>query len=58
MTFEVKMAKVFYEFHADGVAHRDAGRILPVVANRWRVGDTIQVLYLPDQHHDNVIVNG
>jgi serine/threonine protein kinase len=58
MAFEVKMAKVFYEFHADGEAHRDADRIMPVVANRWRVGDNIQILYLPDQRYDSLIVSG
>jgi serine/threonine protein kinase len=56
--FEVKLSKVSYEFHVDGVSHRDADRVLPIAADRWRVGDQIEILYLPDQEFDSVIVSG
>ncbi len=58
VAFEVKLAKVFYEFHVDGETHRDADLILPTVANRWRQGEHIEVLYLPDHKFDSVIVSG
>ena len=56
VAFEVKLARVFYEFHVDGERHRDSDRILPAVANRWRQGDRIEILYLPDQSYDSVII--
>ena len=55
--FSVKYAKVSYEFDADGEIRRDADTVIPAVANRWRVGDTVQILYLPDEGYDSVIVS-
>jgi serine/threonine protein kinase len=54
--FEAPMAKVQYEFTLDGALHRDTDSILPQIANRWRVGDTIQVLVIPDRAYDSIIV--
>ena len=57
VAFEVKMARVKYEFQADGQLRRDADLTLPVIANRWRVGDRIDVLYLPYRNYDSLIVS-
>jgi len=57
VAFEVKMARVRYEFVADGQLRRDADLTLPVIANRWRVGDRIDVLYLPYRDYDSLIVS-
>jgi serine/threonine protein kinase len=54
--FDVKIARVGYEFEADGDLHRDVDQVLPVIADRWREGDLVQVLYLPDQAYDSVII--
>jgi serine/threonine protein kinase len=55
--FGVKHSKVRYEFDADGRTHRDADLVLPVVADRWDRGATIQILYLPERNYDSVIIS-
>jgi len=55
--FGEKLARVKYEFEADGALHRDADQVLPVSADRWRIGDRIQILYLPDRGYDSVIIS-
>ena len=56
-SFEGTMTKVTYQFAADGEVHRDAELILPSIANRWRVGDQVQVLYIAALDYDSVIVS-
>lgn len=55
--FEVKMARVRYDFEADGRVRRDADMTLQVIADRWRAGDRIDVLYLPHRDYDSMIVS-
>jgi hypothetical protein len=55
--FGEKLARVSYQFEADGQLWRDADQVLPYVADRWVAGDRIQVLYLPAQEYDSVIVS-
>ena len=55
MGFHVKVTRVRYEFTADGRTWRGSDLTLPVIADRWRAGDRIEILYLPDRHHDSVI---
>jgi hypothetical protein len=55
--FEAPMSKVQYEFTLDGALHRDTDNILPEIANRWRVGDTIQLLVIPDLGYDSIIIS-
>jgi serine/threonine protein kinase len=55
--FEATIARVSYQFEADGSLHRDTDGILPVIAGRWLPGDQIQVLYLPDYDYDSVIIS-
>ena len=57
MAFGEKLAKVSYEFTADGELHRDTDVVLPSVAGRWRVGEQVQVLYLPERNYDSVIIS-
>jgi hypothetical protein len=57
LAFNEKLARVHYEFDADGVLHRDTDKVLPAIANRWRPGDQVQVLYLPDRDYDSVIIS-
>jgi serine/threonine protein kinase len=54
--FEAPMSKVQYEFTFDGALHRDTDSILPQIANRWRVGDTIQLLVLPERGFDSIVI--
>ncbi|HEU4996547.1 MAG TPA: hypothetical protein VFT29_17140 [Gemmatimonadaceae bacterium] len=49
-------ARVGYEFYVDGKMYRDADSVLPVIAERWRAGDQVLILYLPEAGCDSVIV--
>jgi hypothetical protein len=55
--FGVKLARVRYEFEADGAVRRGSDLVLPRVADRWRAGDGIEVLYLAERGYDSVIVS-
>ena len=54
VAFEVKLTRVRYEFTADGQVRRGSDLTLPVVADRWRAGDQIEILYL-SKNYDSVI---
>ena len=54
--FDEKLARVGYEFEADGHTHRDSDTVLPVIADRWQPGDQIPILYMPERDYDSVIV--
>lgn len=53
--FHAKVTRVRYEFTADGQTRRGSDLTLPVIADRWRVGDRIEILYLPDRNYDSMI---
>jgi serine/threonine protein kinase len=53
--FEVKLTRVRYEFTADGQTRRGSDLTLPVIADRWRAGERIEILYLPDRNYDSMI---
>lgn len=56
--FDVKISRVRYEFVADGRIQRGSDQVLPVIADRWRAGDRIEILYLPQRNYDSVIISG
>ena len=53
--FQVKLTRVRYEFAADGRARRGSDLTLPVIADRWRAGDRIEILYRADRDYDSMI---
>jgi protein kinase-like protein len=55
--FEIKMSRVRYEFEVNGKLYRDADQVLPVIARRWDRGTPIQILYLPEDGCDSVIIS-
>ena len=55
--FGGKLVRVRYEFEADGTRQRGSDWVLPAIADKWEVGDPIEVLYLPDADYDSVIVS-
>lgn len=55
--FGAKLVRVRYEFEADRARHRGVDWVLPALAERWHPGDAIEVLYLPEQDFDSVIVS-
>lgn len=52
--FDVKLTRVRYEFSADGQVWRGSDLTLPVIADRWRAGDRIEILYM-GRNYDSVI---
>ena len=54
--FNQRLARVSYEFEADGWVHRDVDRVLPAIADRWRPGDRVEILFIPGRPYDSVIV--
>jgi hypothetical protein len=57
IAFDVKLTRVLYEFEADGGIHRGSDLALPATADRWRVGDAIEVLCMPERNYDSVIAS-
>jgi hypothetical protein len=55
--FAQELARVSYQFEADGLRHRDTDQVLPAIADRWQPGDRVQILYLPHENYDSVIVS-
>ena len=56
LPFDEKIARVSYEFEVNGQMIRDSDQVLPAIADRWRPGDHIPILYIPDREYDSVIV--
>lgn len=55
--FDEKLTRVRYEFEVDGHRHRGSDQVLPAIAELWDPGDSIQVLYLPEEDYDSVIIS-
>ncbi len=55
--FDEKLTRVRYEFEVDGHRHRGSDQVLPAIAELWDPGDVIQVLYLPEEDYDSVIIS-
>jgi len=53
--FQVMLTRVRYEFTADGQTRRGSDLTLPVIADRWRAGERIEILYLPGRNYDSMI---
>ncbi|MEX2177508.1 MAG: serine/threonine-protein kinase [Gemmatimonadaceae bacterium] len=54
--FDEKISRVSYEFEVDGLVHRDSDTVVPGVTARWKAGDRVPILYLPDRDYDSVII--
>jgi len=55
-SFDEKLARINYQFEADGELFRDSDLMLPTIADRLQPGDRIPILYIPDRHYDSVVV--
>jgi len=49
--------EVTYEFTLAGVTHRGADEVFPAIARLWHAGDEVELLVLPDQKFDSMIVS-
>ena len=57
VAFEQKMTRVNYEFEVEGQLKRDSDQVMPVIANKWTVGDRVQILYIAERDFDSVIIS-
>jgi hypothetical protein len=57
VAFGVKFTRVRYEFQADGRTWRGSDVVLPAIADRWRAGEHVEVLYLPERSYDSLIIS-
>lgn len=53
----VQMGRVRFDFEADGAVHRASDIRLQSVTDRWRPGDHVEILYVPDADYDAVIIS-
>lgn len=49
--------RVRFQYEAEGQLHRSSDTAPLAVADKWRPGDHIEVLYLPDDDYDAVIIS-
>ena len=57
LPFDAKIARVSYQFEADGALHRDSDPVMPMFANRWQTGDRVQILYIAELGYDSVSIS-
>ena len=57
LEFGGKLVRIRYEFEADGMRQRGSDWVLPSIADKWEIGESVEVLYLPDADYDSVIVS-
>ena len=54
--FRETLTRVRYEFEVDGRRYRGVDQVLPSLTEWWESGTIINILYLPDQQYDSVII--
>ncbi len=54
--FGEHLTRVRYHFEINGRTHRGSDQVTPWRTERWRVGDRVELLYLPDREFDSIIV--
>ncbi len=52
-----RLGRVRFQFEADGELHRSSDTTAQSVADKWRPGDHVEILYLPDADYDAVIIS-
>ena len=55
--FDALMARISYDYEVGGRVWRSADVVLPHIADRWRVGDLVNVLYDPERVSTSIIVS-
>ncbi|MEP7384789.1 MAG: hypothetical protein ABI910_24175, partial [Gemmatimonadota bacterium] len=52
-----RIGRVRFQFEADGQPYRASDLVSQTVADRWRPGDQIEILYLRESDYDGVIIS-
>jgi len=55
--FRSRVARVHYDFEVNGVLHRDSDQVMPLIAGRWDLNQTVAILYIASVPYDSVIVS-
>jgi len=57
VAFSVNFTRVRYAFQAGGRLQRGSDVVLPAIADRWREGEQVEILYLPASGYDSIIIS-
>jgi hypothetical protein len=49
--------RVRFQYEADGQLHRSSDKVAQTLADKWRPGDEIEILYLPEDNYDGIIIS-
>ncbi len=52
-----KLTRVRYQWEAGGVLHRGSDEVWASLSERWLVGDQIEILYLPANDFDSLVIS-
>ncbi len=52
-----RRGRVRFQYEADGQLHRSSDTVAQAVADKWRPGDQVEVLYLPEDNYDGVVIS-
>ena len=53
----LKISRIRYQWQVDGQFHRGADEVLATRSDKWLVGDQIQILYLPNENFDSLVIS-
>ncbi len=51
-----KICRIRYQWESEGVLHRGSDEVWASLSSRWLAGDQIQILYLPDNDFDSLVI--
>jgi len=52
-----RRGRVRFQYEADGQLHRSSDTVAQAVADKWRPGDQVEILYLPEDNYDGVVIS-
>lgn len=52
-----RRGRVRFQYEADGQLHRSSDIVAQAVADKWRPGDQVEILYLPEDNYDGVVIS-
>ncbi len=52
-----RICRIRYQWESEGILHRGSDEVWASLSNRWLEGDQIQILYLPDQDFDSLVIS-
>jgi serine/threonine protein kinase len=53
----IKVCRIRYQWSTDGVLHRGSDEVLATRSGRWLAGDDVQILDLPNEDFDSLVIS-